>query len=80
MTLELLKTLLLYCLIFNLALVSIWFLIFTYAHDWMFNLHSKWFQVTVPQFDGLHYAGMMFYKIATYFFNVAPLIALWLST
>ncbi|WP_347988881.1 DUF6868 family protein [Methylomonas sp. AM2-LC] len=80
MTLELLKTLLLYCLVFNLAFVSSWFLIFTYAHDWMFNLHRKCFQVTLPQFDALNYAGMMLYKIATYFLNVAQMIALWLTT
>lgn len=80
MTLELLKTLLLYSLGFNVLLVTFWCSVFIYAHDWMYSLHSRWFQITVNQFDALHYTGMMIYKIGIYFLNVAPLVALWLMS
>jgi hypothetical protein len=80
MTLELLKTLLLYSLAFNAVLLTIWFMVFVYAHDFIYRLHSRWFQMTVPQFDALHYAGMMLYKLSIYFLNVAPLVAIWLMS
>jgi hypothetical protein len=78
MNLELLETFLLYSLGFNCLVVTLWFLVFTFAHDWLYQLHSRWFQIPLTQFDGLHYAGMMMYKLCIYFFNVAPLVALWI--
>jgi hypothetical protein len=80
LTIALLKTFLLYCTAFNLLVVSLWFLVFTFAHDSVYKLHQRWFQISVTQFDSLHYTGIMFYKIGIYFFNLAPLISLWLMT
>ena len=80
MTMESLKTFLLYCLAFNVSFVTLWFVAFRFAHDWIYNLHNRWFQISISQFDALVYAGIMVYKIGIYFFNVAPLVALWLST
>jgi hypothetical protein len=79
-TIELLKTFLLYNLAFNVLVITIWFLAFTYKHDWIYGLHTRWFQIPVAQFDALHYAGIMIYKIGIYFLNVAPLIGLWLMS
>lgn len=79
-TIALLKTFLLYCAVFNLLVVTLWFLIFTFAHDSVYKLHQRWFQIPVTQFDTLHYTGIMFYKIGIYFLNIAPLISLWLMT
>jgi len=78
MTIETLKTFLLYSLIINAAVVTLWFLLFTYSHDWLYRLHCRWFQLTLNQFDALSYAGIMAYKIGLYLLNVVPLIALWL--
>jgi hypothetical protein len=79
-TIALLKTFLLYCTVFNLLLVTLWFLVFTFAHDSVYKLHKLWFQISVAQFDNLHYTGIMIYKIGFYFLNLAPLISLWLMT
>ncbi len=79
-TIDLLKTFLLYCTVFNLLLVTLWFLVFTFAHDSVYKLHQHWFQMPVTQFDALHYTGIMIYKIGIYFLNLAPLISLWLMT
>ena len=78
MTIELLKTFLLYNLVFNVSVVTIWFLVFTYKHDLIYDLHTRWFQISTAQFDKLHYRGIMIYKIGIYFLNVAPLVGLWL--
>ena len=72
------KELLLYSLVFNYALLMIWFGMFSLAHDRMYRLHSRWFRLSAETFDALHYAGMSCYKIGIILLNIAPLIALWL--
>jgi len=72
------KTLLLYSLAFNYAILMIWFAAFSLAHDRLYRLHSRWFRLSPETFDALHYAGMAFYKIGIIMLNAAPLAALWL--
>ena len=72
------KELLLYSLVFNYALLMIWFGVFSLAHDWIYRLHNRWFRLSVETFDALHYAGMSCYKIGIILLNIAPLVALWL--
>ena len=73
-----LKTLLLYSLAFNYALLLVWFGVFSLAHDWIYRLHRRWFSLSTDTFDALHYAGMSIYKIGIILLNIAPLVALWL--
>jgi len=75
---ETIKELLLYSLAFNYAILIIWFSIFSLAHDWMYRLHSRWFNLSTESFDVLHYASIAFYKIGIILLNIAPLVALWL--
>ena len=42
----------------------------------MYRLHSRWFRLSVEQFDVLHYAGMARDKIGILLFNLVPYIAL----
>ena len=46
------------------------------AHNWMYLFHSRWFHISVEQFDLLHYAGMSIYKIGILLFNLVPFVAL----
>jgi hypothetical protein len=73
------KALLLYSLAFNYAILIIWFGIFSLAHDSMYRLHSRWFNLSVETFDAIHYASMALYKIGIMLLNITPLIALWLN-
>jgi len=75
---DVIKELLLYSLVFNYALLMIWFGVFSLARDWMYRLHSRWFRLSAETFDALHYAGMSVYKIGIIMLNIAPLVALWL--
>lgn len=72
------KELLLYCIAFNYAIFMIWFGVFSFAHDWMYRLHSRWFRLPAETFDALHYANMAIYKIGIIMLNITPLVALWL--
>lgn len=49
--------------ILNLGLLVYWFLLYIYAHDALYRLHSRWFSVSVETFDAIHYAGLGLYKI-----------------
>jgi hypothetical protein len=51
-------------------------LFFTLAHDWMYKIHGKWFKLSVDKFDTIHYAGMAFFKICIFLFNIVPYFAL----
>jgi hypothetical protein len=40
----------------------------------MYGLHSRWFHVSVEQFDALHYVGMALYKLGILLLNLVPYI------
>ena len=67
---------LLWCTILNYLVLSLWFGVFSLAHEWMFRLHGRWFRLTTVQFDALHYGGMTVYKVGILLLNLVPLIAL----
>jgi len=66
---------LLWCTIINYLILLLWFAAFSLAHDWMVNLHGRWFRLTAAQFDALHYGGMAIYKIGILLLNLVPYIA-----
>ena len=70
---------LLWSLAANYAVVLAWFLAFVFARGWMQRLHGRWFRLSDASFDAIHYAGMAAYELAIFFFNVVPLVALWLA-
>lgn len=72
------KALLLYSLAINYSILLIWFGVFTLTHNWMYRLHSRWFNLSTEAFDALHYASMAVYKIGIIMLNISPLAALWL--
>ncbi len=63
----------------GMALLMIWFAWFVFAGDWVYQVHSRWFQIPRQTFDAIHYAGMAFFKIGVLLFNLAPLVALHLA-
>ncbi len=69
---------LLWCAVFNYAILLIWFGVFVFAHDWMYRMHGRWFKLSIETFDAMHYAGLSAYKIGILLLNLAPLVALYL--
>src|SRR6516164_92649 len=69
MTIEVVRRALLWCTVINYGILLVWFLVFILAHDWIYNLHDRWFRLSVEQFDMLHYAGISIYKIGIILLN-----------
>lgn len=78
MTTELLRSILGWCTVINFGLLLWWALFILLAHDWVYRMHSRWIKLSVEQFDAIHYAGMAFFKIIVFVFNLVPYIALWI--
>ena len=76
MTIEMTRKALLSCALINYGILLVWFLFFVLAHARMYLLHSRWFRLSVEQFDMLHYAGMSIFKIGILLLNLVPYIAL----
>ena len=76
MTLETVRGMLAWCTVINWGLLLLWLVFFIGAHDWMHRLHSKWFKISVEQFDAIHYSGMVIFKSAVIMLNLVPYLAL----
>ena len=64
MTIESVREVLGWSTLINYGLLTWWFFFILFAHDWIYRLHSKWFKLSVDQFDAIHYAGMALFKMA----------------
>jgi hypothetical protein len=76
MTIEVTRNFLLWCAVINYAVLVMWFLLFVFAHDWMLNIHVRWFRLSRDQFDVLNYAGMSIFKTGIILFNLVPFVVL----
>ncbi len=79
MDLSTLRDLLVWSLVVNYAILLVWFVMFSLAHDTVYRLHTRWFRLSRETFDALNYGGMAVYKIGVLLLNVAPLLALLIS-
>lgn len=71
---------LLLSLIINYIILLIWFGSLLFAHDWIYRLHVRWFNIPIQTFDIIHYASMAAYKIGILLLNLTPLLALCLMS
>ena len=80
MTVELLKGILAWSAVLNMGILLWWFLFITFAPNWVYKVHSKFYNIQREQFDAIHYAGMAFYKICIFTFFITPYLALRIMT
>jgi hypothetical protein len=76
MGMNLMRDFLLWNAMVNYGILLVWFLVFMFAHDFLRQLHGRWFHLPAEQFDALHYAGMAIYKIGILLFNLVPFLVL----
>jgi len=76
MTIETVRSFLWWCSVINMGLLLYWFLFIMFAHDWVYRVHSKWYKLPVDMFNTIHYAGMIYFKIAVFVFNIVLYFAL----
>ena len=75
MTAEQIREFLGWCSVINIAILLYWWIVFTFARDFVYSLHGRWFKLTGETFDTIHYAGMTFFKLIVIVFNIIPYIA-----
>lgn len=76
MTVEIIRDVLAWCSVINIGLLLFWLLWLTLAHDLVYRVHGKFLKLSVEKFDAIHYAGMAFFKICIFVFNIVPYLAL----
>src|SRR5512137_1228036 len=74
--LDVIAGILLRCFLGGMVLLTVWFAWFVFAGDWIYRVHSQWFQVSRQAFDTIHYAGMAVTKIVNILFFLLPWIAI----
>ncbi len=67
------------CSLIYIIFLSIWILFFIVGHDWLYNLHSKWFVISEEKFNAIHYALIGFFKIILIVFFLVPYLVLRVS-
>ena len=76
MNIVIIRDTLLWCAIINFGLLAVWSLLFLSSHEWLHRLSSKWFRMSVEQFDAINFIGIVLYKTAILLFFLSPYIAL----
>lgn len=71
-----LKKVLLFSTVINYGVLLTWFVVFVCAHDWLYQMHTRWFKLLPETFDALNYVGVAMYKIGIMLLNLVPLIVL----
>jgi len=79
MSVEMMRTTLLWCTALNYGMLVLWFVIYLTAREQLYALWRSWYRLSNEQFDILNFAGMAFYKIGIFLFNLAPYVALCLA-
>jgi len=56
--------------------LTLWGLLIVLLHGWLHRLWGRWLRISPEQFDTVNFAGILFYEILIFVFNVVPYIAL----
>ena len=76
MTIETVRGALGWCSVINFGFLVWWWLFFTFAHDWVYQIHGIWFKMPPETFDLINYTGMAAFKLLIFVFNLVPYFAL----
>jgi hypothetical protein len=76
MNIAIVKSVLLWCTLINYGLLAFWGVLMLLPHEWLHRLWGRWYRISPEQFDTVSFAGILFYKILIFVFNLVPYIAL----
>lgn len=65
-----------WCSLIYIIILLTWGLFFIVGRGWMYNLHSKWFAMSVEKFNAIHYMLMGLLKILLIIFFLVPYLVL----
>jgi len=60
----------------NMAILLYWFVAIAFARNLIFRWHTRWMPMSMERFTEIHYQGMQYFKLALFFFNIVPYLAL----
>lgn len=80
MNIEIVRDFLLWCFVINFGLLLWWFLFLAFAHDFVYRMHTKWFKLSVEEFDAIHYKTMALFKLFVFTCNLVPYLAILIVT
>lgn len=63
---------LLRCFLFSLAILIVWFMSYVVGGDWIYSIHSKWFDLSKHEFALMNYYGMALLKLCAIVFFLLP--------
>jgi hypothetical protein len=69
------KDFFMFCSIINGLVLVLAFLICTFAGDFAYRIHSKWFPISREAFNIAMYSFLGLYKIFFWVFNLVPFLA-----
>jgi hypothetical protein len=64
------------CFVLSICLMSLWFIFFLVGKDWVYRIHSRWFDIGSFDFDLILYQSMAFFKMAAFLFFLLPFISI----
>lgn len=76
MSIEIVRSTLLWCTLINFGFLALWTLIMAFPHEWLYRLWGRWFRLSAEQFDLASFHGILIYKMLILVFNAVPYIAL----
>ena len=65
-----------WCAVINYGVLVVWWLIFVFAHSWLYTLNNEWFNISEEEFDKIHYTCIGLYKLAMLLFFLIPYLVL----
>ena len=65
-----------WCTVINLGILFYWFLAIFFTQDWVFWVHTWWFEISKESFAKINYTMMGYYKLAVILLNVTPYLVL----
>lgn len=74
--LDALRMFLVWSAVLGIGLLTYWFVMLRLAGNWVYRLHSRYFQITRQDFDRIQYTGMLALKLAIFLFFIIPALAL----
>lgn len=80
MNIELLRTFFMWCTVLNGGLLLLSSLICTFAGNWVYRLHNRWYPMPRETFNVAIYAFLGGYKILFWIFCAMPYVALVIMT
>ena len=64
------------CFVLSICLLLLWFVFYLVAGNWVYTIHSRWFEIDRYSFDMMNYHWMGTVKIVSFLFFLLPFVSI----